>query len=499
VEIVGVMPRDFDFPRGTGAWMPAAPLIRKDSDTYGGAESSMRWLRVFFALGRLKQGISLEGATRELTHVMRTAKADRAPEPNQALVLTPVAAYLLGPAGPVLWTLLAGAVLMLTIACANVAGLQVSRAARRQRAVAIRVALGASRRHLFWQVVIESGLVTVLALASAVAVAYFTILGLLLLAPAEVPRLGTVTLFEWPVLAAGTGVTFATMLVTGLWPALAARRVEAVSLLAHGAGAAADPRGRRVQRAIVVAQVAVALTLLAGTGLFVRTLYKLDRTTLGFQPDRLLALSIAPPTEDPTRWNAYYHRLIRRVERLPGVTGAGAVQLRPLSGPVGWESQPFLPGQVAEDPSTWGLNPHMNLQTVTPGYFRAMEIRLVRGRVFTDRDTANAPGAVIVSESTARRLWPGSDPLGRRMAHHAYVGSLERTPRWQTVVGVVEDVRYRGLNDVRLDCYMPATQSRNTLQQLMIRTSGIRPAWSPRFAPRPARSIRPPRSPMPWS
>ena len=472
VEIVGVMPRDFDFPRGTGAWRPAAPLIRKDGDTFGGVESSMRWLRVFFVLGRLKEGVSVESATRELTHVMRTAKTEKAPEANQALVLTPIAAYLLGPAGPVLWTLLAGAVLMLTIACANVAGLQVSRAARRQRTGAIRAALGASARHLFSQVVLESGLVTMTALASAVGVAYFAIRGLLLLAPAEVPRLDTVTLFAWPVLAAGTIVTFATVLVTGLWPALAARRVEAVSLLAHGAGAAADPRGRRVQGSIVVAQVAVGLTLLAGTGLFVRTLHKLDRTTLGFEPDRLLALSIAPPTKDPARWNAYYDQLIRRVERLPGVTAAAAVQLRPLSGPVGWESQPIFPGQVPEDPATWGLNPHMNLQTVTPGYFRAMEIRLVRGRVFTDADTANAPGAVIVSESTARRLWPGRDALGQRMAHYSYVGSSEPAPRMQTVVGVVEDVRYRGLNDVRLDCYMPAKQSRNTLQQLMVRSSG---------------------------
>src|SRR5207237_10854719 len=151
VEIVGVMGKDFDYPRGADVWVPAAPLIRK----YGG-EGALAGLRVFYVVGRMNDGTSLEASARELTEVMRTVAITKGWEPNTALVLVPIATYLLGPAGPVLWTLLAGAVLMLAIACANVAGLQVSRSARRQRALAIRMALGASNRHLVCQTLLDS-------------------------------------------------------------------------------------------------------------------------------------------------------------------------------------------------------------------------------------------------------------------------------------------------------------------------------------------------------
>jgi putative ABC transport system permease protein len=225
----------------------------------------------------------------------------------------------------------------------------------------------------------------------------------------------------------------------------------------------------------VVAQVATAVTLLAGTALFLRTLHGLDRTVLGFDPHGLVSTSVTPATDDQGRWNAFYDALVGRVERLPGVVSAGAVLLRPLSGPIGWDSQPIYPGQVPEDASTWGLNPHTNLEVVTPEYFRTMGIRLVRGRVFTDRDTLTSPGVVVVSEAAARRLWPGGDAIGERLRDPTYrVGTSpsRSAPGWQTVIGVVEDVRYRGLTDVRLDLYMPAAQSWNRVQHLMVRARG---------------------------
>jgi putative ABC transport system permease protein len=474
IDIVGVMPPGFDFPRGADAWVPAAPLLRGDAGEYG-IDSTMRWLRVFYVLGRLRPGVSLDSATRELTQVMRAADVQGGPEPPSRVVLTPIAAYLLGPAGPVLWTLLGGAALMLAIACANVAGLQVSRSARRQRVLAIRMALGASGRHVVAQMLLESAIVTLAAFAGAVGVALATIRGLVLLAPSEVPRLETIVLTDGRVLAMGLGAGLVTMLVSGLWPALVARRLDVVGVLAHGPGVAADPRRRRMQRAVVVAQVATAVTLLAGTALFLRTLRGLDRTVLGFDPHGLVSAWVTPAADDPARWNAFYDALVARVERLPGIAGAGAVLNRPLSGPIGWDSQPIYPGQVAEDASTWGLNPNTNLEVVTPGYFRTMGIRLVRGRLFSERDTLTSPGVVVVSESTARRVWPARDPIGQRLRDPTYrVGTnpSRSAPGWQTVVGVVQDVRYRGLNDVRLDLYLPAAQSWNRVQQLMVRARG---------------------------
>jgi putative ABC transport system permease protein len=474
VEIVGVMPAEFDYPRGADAWLPAAPEIRRNAGEYGIA-TTMRWLRVFYAVGRLRHGVSVEAATRELTHVMRTADMQGGPEPPSHIVVTPIATHLLGPAEPVLWTLLGGAVLMLGIACANVAGLQISRSVRIGRALAIRIALGASRPRIAAQTLLESMAITTCAATAGAVIAAGVVRGLVLLAPEGVPRLSSVTLLDTRVLLIGIASSFLTMLGCGVWPAAAAGRVDVASILAHGPRIAADRRGRRLQRAIIIAQIAAAVTLLAGSALFLRTLRGLERTTLGFDPEGLTALSVTPQTDDLQRWNLFYAALLNRLERAPGVTCAGAVLLRPLKGPVGWDSQPIFPGQVPEDPATWGLNPHVNLEVVTPAYFRTMGIRLVRGRLFTAHDTLTSPGVVVIGESAAKRLWPTRDALGQRLRDPAYrVGTnpARSAPGWQTVVGIVEDVRYRGLSDVRLDLYVPAAQSWNRVHQVMVRARG---------------------------
>jgi predicted permease len=476
VVVLGVMPAAFDFPRQTEIWVPAAPMIRKFGAAFGAAES-LAALRVFYVVGRMVRGTTLDAATQEISHVMRTTDTKGGAQPNAQLVLTPLSTFLLGPAEPVLWALLGGAVLMLAIACANVAGLQVSRTWKRQRALAIRAALGASQTHLIMQTVLESALLSGAALAAGALVAFLAMRGLVLLAPAAVPRIEAVGLSDPRVLAFGGTVTFITVLACGLWPALVARRVDAARALAHGAGAPSDPGGRRLQRIVVTGQVAVALTLLTGAGLFVRTLQALDRTVLGFEPDRLLAVSVTPPTDDLDRWNAYYDALIARLAALSEIESVGAVALRPLSGPIGWDSQMLLPGQDPKQPSTWELNPHTNLEVVTPSYFDTMRTRVLRGRGFTATDTAKSPGVVVVSESTARRLWPGRDAVGQQLRDPTYRSDapLGASNSWQTVIGVVEDIRYRGLTDVRLDLYLPATQSSNRVQQLVVR-SRVNPA-----------------------
>ena len=475
MSIVGIMPAAFDYPRGADVFVPAAPLLR----TYSKPEPeeiarTMKILRVFYAVGRLKPGVDVARAAEELTQVSRNRDREGGPEPPQSVVLQPIREYVLGPAAPVLRTLLGGALLMLLIACANVAGLQVSRASSHQRALAIRAALGASPRQLAAHILAESALLTTLALAGAVAVAWGLLRLLLALAPGDVPRLDTVTLLDTRVLAFGAVATFVTAALCALWPVLVARRVDAVSVLAHGASVASDPRGRRIQRGVVVAQVATAVALLFGTTLFLRTVRGLDATVLGFDPDGLLAIEVGAQTEDAMRASAFMDQLVARVSALPNVRSAAAAAVRPLTGPIGWDTQPLFPGQPLDDPSTWGLNPHLNFVPVTPRYFETMRTRLVRGRLFTSADGTRAPGVAIVNETAARRLWPGQDPIGQRLREPTYRLGAKDAPAGvgQTVVGVVQDVRFRGLNDVRLDLYVPVEQTHNRASRLLLRIDG---------------------------
>jgi predicted permease len=471
--VTGVMPAGFDFPRGAEAWVPAAPLVRIYGVAYHlDAEQAIGALGVFYGLARLRPHLAIDAAAADLTRAMRTATLGDGLEGPERVVVTPVTDYLLGPADPVLRTVFAGSALMLLIACANVAGLQVSRAARRRHALAIQAAMGASRRQLAMPVLAESTLITLAALVAAALVGWLGLRGLLAPAPAGLFRLEQATLLAARVLAFGAAVTFVTVALCAWWPIQVTRRADPVTALGRGGPRTTD--GRRLQRGIVVGQLAVALTLLAGTGLFLRTVRGLDATVLGFAPDRLLAFTLSPPGDDPVRWQAVYDAVIRRLTGTPDVRGAAGVLIRPLSGPIGLDMQPILGGQVPSQPRTWNLNPHVNRESITPDYFRTMGIALRRGRSFDDRDTVAAPGAVIVSESAARRLWPGRDPIGQQLVEPTWRGKAPAgaAPRWQTVVGVVADVRYRGLADLRLDAYVPAAQSESRPQQLVVRAAG---------------------------
>ena len=252
LEVVGVASAAFDYPRGSEIWVPAAPLVRGYAGPGDDPEEVVGILRVFFGLARLKPGVDTAAAEADLTRTIRTTDPKGGPEPASNGVVTPIASYLLGPARPVLWTLLGGAALMLLIVCANVAGLQVSRATSRQRVLAIRAALGASTTRLVRQTLIESVLLTSIAGVGALCVALATARILIAMAPEGVPRLDTVALLDLRVLAFGAGVTFATILLSALWPARVAARLDTVRILAHGARLASDAGGRRVQRAVVV-------------------------------------------------------------------------------------------------------------------------------------------------------------------------------------------------------------------------------------------------------
>lgn len=474
IEVVGVMPPAFDFPRGTQLWIPAAPSLRAFEQRAGqNANQYLTSLRVFYALGRLRQDAIVAQAAEELSTISRRPEQNRAGDVS-GVVVTPINAYLQGPARPVLWTMLGGALLMVLLACSSIAGLQVFRAAVGDHALAVHMALGAERRSLITRAVLEGILLAFAGFAGAIVLAAVTTDWLVSTAPLDVPRLDRTRLTNYPVALFMVGLTTIVGVLASLWPALFVARIDAGRTLTTGARTVMHPRERRLQRVVVGWQVAVAVVLLAGAALFVRSVQTLDRTDVGFRAEGLSSLEVEPSLKEIERWDAFYDGLLSRTRELSGVANAGAVYLRPLSGPIGNDTIPVLAGQEGlGENAPWRRNPRANTEAVTPGYFRTLGIPLLRGRDVTPADIAAAPNVVIVSASAAARYWPGRDPIGQRL-----VVATQRAPggreelRWQTVVGIVGDVRYRGLLDPRLDIYLPAAQSTMRVKHLLIRTTG---------------------------
>lgn len=477
LEIVGVMPPGFDFPRGVDFWLPAAPGIRASAMPDPTNPEDVAWyldhLKVFYALGRLREGASATQAEEELGRLIREVEQDSPTGVPSDAVVTAIDDYLVGPAKPVLWTMLAGAAMMVLLACSSVAGLQMFRSARQDRAIAIQLTLGATRSRLIRRSLVESALLASAGAMGAVGIAWLATRTLVLTAPLDVPRLATASVGAPAVLVVMISLATLTTLLSGVWPAVFIGHVDAGRTLTSGARTAMHPRERLFQRGVVGWQVAVAVVLLSGAALFVRSVQRLDRTPLGFNADGLVSVELQPSATEIDRRDQFYDALRVRSEGLPHVMSTGAVSMRPLLGPIGNDTIPVLKGQEGlEADAPWRRNARANLQSVTPGYFRTLGNRLLAGRDFTPDDRAASPNVVIVSASAAGRYWPGRNPIGELIlvATQRAPGSLEQ-PRWQTVVGVVEDVRYRGITDPRLDLYLPAAQSTNRVQYLLVRTT----------------------------
>ena len=470
--VVGVMPPAFRYPPSAELWIPIVAAEPKAT-----ADRGVGWTAV---VGRLHQGVSARAAKAELdvivsgiwTAVAAAYDLRNFPEVRNQAVLLPLTAHLFGRARPALLALLAAVGLVLLIACANVCALLLARAVAREREMALRLALGASRTRLVRQLLSEGALIAVSAGGLGVLLASSTLEALVAQAPAEVPRLHDVAL-DGRVLAFALLLTSLTALGAGLVPALLASRPSLTEALSETSRLAGHPRYRRARGALVAGEVALALVLLSSAGLLARTFQNLRRVDLGFEPANLLALQVTGG-ERYARQQELYRDLVQTLQALPGVEAAGGVANRPLWGPIGWDWTFEVEGQSQEEAAR---NPHVNLEAVTSGYFQAMRIPLVRGRAFTERDHERAPGVVIVSRNFADRFWPAQDPIGERLKI-----PLAGTPfhdTWLTVVGVTAEARYRELEAARLDMYMSNLQSNHPLQHLMVRTSGDPAALAP--------------------
>jgi len=481
--IVGVMPREFDFPQGAELWTPVGPALDADRRRSNWTPAFFRSLGVLYVVGRLKEGVTPEAARAELASISRRLSvADTFSTTGGwgARVVPLVDHYLGTSTRQALQALAAASAFVLLLACANVAVLLLVQAIRRRTDLAVRRALGASAAHVVLHQLLDSALLALAGGAAGTLIAMRAVRAAAAFGPAGVPGLTDVSV-DAHALAFALLITAVASVIVALAPAgIAARLAIAPTLRSGGAGGGLDRRGFQLTRLLVTTEVALSIVLLVGCGLMVRSLQNLLKIDLGFVPGHALTFSVGFPDEKyPTtaQNRAVYRTLLERLAALPGVEAAGAVHNRPLEyGPIGSDNWVGVEGQPLDWDSVSKNSLSVNWEAATPDYFRAVGTPLVEGRTFTERDSPDAPKVVIVSRSLARRGWPGQSPVGKRL--HTYPAKSELKDgvfvnvEWQTVVGVVEDARYRGIQNPRLDVYLPYSQVTDGLRHLVVRTRG---------------------------
>ena len=463
--VVGVMPQGFDYPRGTDFWVPVVPVLTGPA---GERAANLRGVGVLFVVGRLRSGVTPEMAREELDQLSAQQQKQGIPHFGSQVVVTPFLDHVLGPVRQALWALLAAVIVLLVIGCTNVSGLMLTRVSRRRRDEAVRVALGATRMQVGREWLVETLILSTAGGVAGFAASHWIARAIVVLAPPDIPRLADVAI-NVPVALFSSAIVAAAAVLCGAAPV---RQAGAFNLVDALNDAARGTPGKQVWRArslLLVVQISLTVLLLVAGGLVVRSFLNLQRINLGFVSADVVMLNVTPRNPRPSvqQWMAEF---LRRVETLPDVDAAGAVYLRPLAlGPIGQEAGIILEGQPVVLETT-DRNPALNYEIATAGYFHAMRIPLLEGRFFNDRDTADAPPVAIVSASTARTLWPGGSAIGRRFMLTHDKAPPERA--WRTVVGVVSDVRYRGIDDVRLDVYDALLQARMEAKDVVIRGRG---------------------------
>ncbi|MCI0488713.1 MAG: ABC transporter permease [Blastocatellia bacterium] len=434
VPVGAVMPPAFQFPTSEiDLWVPTV-MARKTS----ASRVAAHYLQV---IARLNPGVTHSRAQADMDAISARLQ-EQYPDTNRYIGsrVTALHEQLSGNARPALLLLFAAAGFVLLIACANVANLLLARAAARQKEMAVRVALGAGRLRLIRQLLTESLLLAFSGGAAGLLLALWGIPFLVSFIPNNLILIGTVEI-DFTVLGFTLAISLLTGVFFGLMPALQAGRVNINEALKEG-GRDNSIGGRdRLRSLLVVAEVALALVLLVGAGLLIKSFIRLNRVDPGFEPGNLLTMEVAPPYSkypDTTRRAAFYDELLQRVEALPGVEAAGVITtlpLKPQRGTTtaitgGLATMTFITEQPLK-PIIYTAVP----RNISPGYFRAMGIPVLKGRPFNAQDREDSPGVVIISESMARRSWPGEEAVGKRMKM-----GIAANP-WLTVVGVVKDVR----------------------------------------------------------
>ncbi|MFW6078569.1 MAG: ABC transporter permease, partial [Gemmatimonadota bacterium] len=405
-DVVGIAP-DFEDPRLRDSRLE----LWRVSPAYFGSDDLSRTGRSFNVIARMRAGVGLDRAQAEVNTIMRGLE-EAYPDANtgRGLRLVPLKEEIVGPMRPALLILLAATGLVLLIACANVANLQLSRSAARTREIAVRSALGAPRRRIARQLLTESTLLALLGGAVGVGLAFWATDLLVALGGPQLPRADAVGV-DGRVLAFAAGASLLSGLLFGLAPAARASRTDLRTALTSGSrGGTGDRSRRRFRSALVAGEVALAMVVLVGAGLLVRSLSSLRQVDPGFRTAGVLTVHIEPALADRYEGDALtglFDQLLERLAALPAVEAAGSIDILPTSGDFNGMSF-TIDGRP--EPAR-GETPMAQARAVMPGYFRAMGTPLVRGRAFDDRDGADSPPVVIVNEAMARRHWPDADPV----------------------------------------------------------------------------------------
>ncbi len=447
--IVGVMPPDFRPVRGRpDVWIPwtvdAATTVEQDETWY-----------VNDRVARLAPGASMEQAGEQVQAFARSmgARMDQtiSAESVEAAGVVPLRAQMAGDLGPVLWVALGAVSLVLLIACANVTNLLLARGEARQADLAVRSALGAGRGRVARLMLAETGMAGLVGGMAGVALSFGLVRAVVALAPADFPRVDEIAV-DGLVLGFALLATTAAALGAGVVPALRASRVDATAALGGGARGTAGRRTSRLTRTLVGLEVALALVVVVGSGLMIRSLYRMTTEETGLRGDGVLVLQPSPPEgryPDGEAFHAYYEQVLERVRAVPSVAQASAIHLLPGT-MNNWSFPTFPEGVPIRDDQ---VIPSVNFRVVWPDYFETTGMTLLRGRTLTAEDGADATPTVVVNEAFVRRFWPGEDALGKELRVMSTGGQAHR------VVGVVTDVRQHGLGrEPRSEMYFTHAQ-----------------------------------------
>lgn len=464
-RIQGIMPPQFTLPdREVAMWIPW-DLPRSYAPRFAdGPPRDYRFLKV---VARLQPGVTLEQAQAKLT-ALSAAMAEQHPKQNQGwqLQLVPMLEEQVGKTRPLLLLLLAAVAMVLLIACANVASLWLTRAAGRQREAAVRAALGATHTRLIRQWLTESLLLALLGGAAGLLLARNGLSALLALAPAGIPRLDEVAI-DRRVLLFTLVLTALTGVLTGLFPAWRnARTAVATTLKEGGEKGAVSGSSQRFRHALVVVEIALALVLLVGAGLLTRSFARLIAVEPGFATRNLLTMHIALNGQKYGRGGAaeYYQQLLERLRALPGVTAAAAVTTLPMSRAGTDFERPYW---RAGEPEPSVAADKVSVRMATPEYFPTLGIPVLAGRNFTAQDRMDTPAVLIVSESFAKKVWPGTSPLGQQLMLDYTRGKYA-----YEVVGVTRDIRYYGLkSQPQTEVFIPHAQNAYLPMNVVVRTA----------------------------
>jgi putative ABC transport system permease protein len=468
--VIGVTPEGFELPEEATIWVLAKNVVPENVWLPASVDiTTVRGLHYLPVLARLKPGVTQAAAQAEMDAIAARLAAEH-PRTNAdyGVEIVPLHRKLVGDVRPALLVFLGAVGLVLLIACANVANMSLARAAARRREVAIRTALGASRGRLLRQYLTESILLAVLGGGAGLLLALWGTDLLIALQPDSIPGVSRAGI-DGRVLGFTLGLSILTGLLFGVAPALHAASADPhVALKEGGRTSSVGPRARLLRGGLVVAEMAVALVLLAGSGLLIRSFLHLTHIEPGIRIDGVLTLGLSTPDasyQGGAEQGRFYTEILRRVRTLPGVESAAATTNLPLGG-IDTYFGLEIEGRPPAGP---GEGPESGMHQVSPDYFRTLGIPILRGRPFLESDVDGAPSVKIISKTMAERYWPGEDAIGKRIS---YARNPKGEPQWSTVVGVVGDVRQVGLHtEPRPEAYVPFLQRPSRYMTLVLRST----------------------------